>query len=43
MEDPIKIICGCGNTIEPDISIEFNYKDIVHCECGRVFLIVEIS
>ena len=43
MDNTIKIVCSCGETFEPDLSEEFNQKDIVTCDCGRKFLIVEIS
>lgn len=39
MGEPILIICNCGENLDPDISEEYNFKDIVYCErCGREFL-----
>lgn len=42
MSGNIELKCACGKLTEINVSEEMNHKDIIYCDCGRNFLIVEI-
>lgn len=43
MTNEIQLICSCGEKLTLDLSEEVNRKDVVYCDCGRNFVVVEIT
>ena len=39
-DNQFKFTCICGTVSSADLTEEFNYKDILHCSCGRKILLV---